>query len=510
MNKSIYLLGIPLLGSMGITAKEAVKPQHPNVMIIFPDQLRRYSAGFWQKAPYKKHVIGKSDPVVTPTIDRLAKNGVVFTNALSNYPLSSPYRGMLLTGKYPQKNGIWGNCRKGRAHKLRDDVETLTDVYHKAGYHISYFGKCHWEKTEPLFDKNGNYVGTTQKPGGKYINAYDTYVPPGPTRHNIEYFYQGLVDSHFNTKVFSSDPNLVGGKKDGDMHRPHTFSAKDEAQAIIQYLKNERNQRDPNKPFFTMWALNPPHAPWNDANTEMEVLKENYGKDKFSKNKDLLVRDNVTAKKAKYVRNYFSNVTSVDKYIGWVVDELEKQGVLDNTIIIFSSDHGEMLGSHNKSGKNVMEQEAVAIPFIVHYPKKVKKGLTDILLGVTDVMPALMSLSGIRNLIPEDVQGEDYSEFILNPETTKLQKPESVLLLLGNARGIQSNEYTLCVKENKKGKIQELYLYDNINDPYQKQKLSQKDRPKVYKELLRDLGEKLKKFQDPWFLAKKHNDLIEY
>ncbi|MDG2279289.1 MAG: sulfatase-like hydrolase/transferase, partial [Flavicella sp.] len=81
----------------------------PNVLIIFPDQLRRYSAGFWSEAPYKDFVKGKSDPVVTPNIDGLAKNGIVFTNAISNFPLCSPYRGMLMSGRYPEQNGIWNN-----------------------------------------------------------------------------------------------------------------------------------------------------------------------------------------------------------------------------------------------------------------------------------------------------------------------------------------------------------------------------------------------------------------
>ena len=103
----------------------------------------------------------------------MAKNGVVFTNAVSNFPLCSPHRGMLLSGMYPEQNGIWSNCRKDRNYALKSDVKAITDVFYEAGYNTSYFGKCHWINTVPVFDEFGNYQGTIEAPGGKYINSYD-------------------------------------------------------------------------------------------------------------------------------------------------------------------------------------------------------------------------------------------------------------------------------------------------------------------------------------------------
>lgn len=109
----IYFFSILSFGCKSQTKQSKVTNERPNILIIFPDQLRRYSAGFWLKEPYKKHVIGEPDPVVTPTIDKLAKNGIVFTQAVSNYPLCSPYRGMLMSGMFPEQNGIWN---KGVRH----------------------------------------------------------------------------------------------------------------------------------------------------------------------------------------------------------------------------------------------------------------------------------------------------------------------------------------------------------------------------------------------------------
>ena len=163
--------------------KVEVVEKQPNILIIFPDQLRRYSAGFWSEEPYKNHVFGEPDPVITPNIDKLAKNGVVFSNAISNFPLCSPYRGMLISGRYPEQNGIWNNCFIGRNESLRDDITTIPDLFYTAGYNTSYFGKCHWLKNDPVFDENGNYIGKTEFPGGQYVNKYDTYIPPGKSRH---------------------------------------------------------------------------------------------------------------------------------------------------------------------------------------------------------------------------------------------------------------------------------------------------------------------------------------
>ncbi|WP_299547270.1 sulfatase [Seonamhaeicola sp.] len=494
-----------------------IEERKPNVLIVFPDQLRRYSAGFWSEVPYKDLAQGKGDPVVTPTMDRLAKNGIVFTNAVSNFPLCSPYRGMMLSGRYPEQNGIWNNCKVGRNESLRDDIETIPDLFFKAGYSTSYFGKCHWLRNDPLFDKDGNYVGSTESPGGHHVNQYDTYVPPGKSRHNIEYFYQALKDEHFNPRVYSNDPGAIEGKKDGELHLPKIFSAKNEAEKIIDYLRNERGQRDANKPFCMIWSMNPPHNPWDDENTDLESLRKYYDTDKFPEiDNQLVVRENADLKVAHYARHYYANVTSADKYIGQVINELDDMGALDNTIILFSSDHGEMMGSHSKTGKNTFETESLGIPFIAHWPKGIKPGTEDVLFSVPDVLPTVMGLAGLHDKIPSDIEGTDFSSLLTSDNAT-IEKPKAVLLMLGNSRGVLTDRYTLCLKESKKSwdkhevnTIDEAYFYDNQADPYQKNKIKLEDNPEVSKTLLNHLAVLLKQTNDPWFQQKKHSDLIPY
>ncbi|MFH6767506.1 sulfatase [Gaetbulibacter aquiaggeris] len=489
----------------------------PNVLIIYPDQLRRYSAGFWSESQYINDVVGKPDPVLTPNIDKIAKKGVVFTNAISNFPLCSPARGMLLSGMYPEQNGIWNNCRTGRTESLKDDIPTITDLFFQAGYNTAYFGKCHWLKNDPLFDANGNYVGTINSPGGQFLNTYDTYVPPGKSRHHIEYFYQSVKDDHFSPMVFSSDPNTINGKNDGELHLPKAFTPKIESEKIIQYLKNDKAQRDSNKPFFIMWSINPPHNPWDEKNTDMEMFHKYYDETKVSNINSLVIRENVNLEMANYARYYYANVTSIDRYIGMVLDELEKMGVLDNTIVILSSDHGEMLASHGKEGKNTLETEALAVPFIIHWPKGLEGGkATDVLFSVPDVLPTTMALAGLRQHIPGTVQGIDFSKKLFGIENDLFKEPEGVLIMLNNSRGIHSKNYTLCLSEKKSSRdkknveLLDVYLYDNIKDPYQLKKIPIEDIPEVANKLLRILGKELKRTNDPWYNKAKHKDIIIY
>lgn len=521
MKKLILLLLVVLVGCKEENKNKEIAQSNdkaPNVLIIYPDQLRRYSAGFWSEEKYRKHTIGEPDPVLTPNMDKLAKNGVVFTQAVSNFPLCSPARGMLLSGMYPEQNGIWNNCHKNRDDSLRDDIPTITDLFFEAGYNTSYFGKGHWLKTEPLFDENGNYVDATDAPGGHYMNPYDTYIPPGKSRHSIEYFYQSIRDLHYDPLVYSNDPKTIQGKKDGELHKPKIFSPKNEADKIIGYLNNKNNVRDSNKPFFMMWSINPPHNPWDDSNTDMKTLEKFYGTDKFPELDTLVVRDNADLKTAYYARHYFANVTSVDNYIGQVLDELKKMGELHNTIVILSADHGEMMGSHGREGKNALETESLGIPFIVHWPKGLKRGaVNDILFSVTDVLPTTMGLAGLQEKIPAEVEGIDFSQTLVNPSLKNAKKPEGVLIMLGNSRGILTDRYTLCLKEDKKPweakkakKLDMLYLYDIEEDPYQLNKIPLDEKPEVAQKLLALLGKELKRTNDPWYQEKKYADLIDY
>ena len=138
--------GLTLFAAQGCKAPKQVAEQaeHPNIIYVFPDQYRNQAMGFWNQEGFRDKVNFRGDPVHTPNIDTFARESMVLTSAQSNCPLSSPHRGMLLTGMYPNRSGVPLNCNSTRPiSSLRDDAECIGDVFSKAGYDCAYFGKLH-------------------------------------------------------------------------------------------------------------------------------------------------------------------------------------------------------------------------------------------------------------------------------------------------------------------------------------------------------------------------------
>lgn len=518
--KTTHLFLFSVFSTFGISslfAEEMVSgsdiKKKPNLLYIFPDQYRLFALGIWSQPEYKNAISTVGDPVHTPNLDKLAKQGALFTNMCSTQPVSSPHRAMLMSGMFPEKNGIKKNCTIDNTEELHHDIVCFTDVLAKEGYETAYVGKTHWHRTQALFDKQGNYKGTTSSPGGSYQNKFDTYIPEGKSRHSNKFWYQHLNhNSHYNAIAYSNIPELVDGKKDGESYRPKRFTSTVEADVIIKYLKNKNNERDSSKPFSIIWSINPPHPPYNRLTDCDSTVYNKYYRDlSFDQ---LLLRDNVVKsnniqkqEKLKLcVQVYYSLIKSVDDEIGRVLKTLEETGEADNTIIVFTSDHGEMMGSHGRMSKSVFYDESMLVPFIIKYPGKIKPHVENLMMGSTDIMPTMLGLMGMGDKIPETVMGNDYSDGLLTGEYKKHQKPESALYLSRNKKGIRTYKYTYVVKEDNTYE-----LYDNVNDPYQKKKISL-DKISLEERLFlkKSLGNWLIKSCDEWAASKKCKDYITY
>lgn len=480
-----------------ISCQKAEKSTQPNIVYVFPDQYRQFSLGFWSQGDNAKHIQGNPDPVITPALDKLANEGIVFSRAMSNFPLCSPYRGMLLTGRYPHQNGLIANCHKNRTVGIIANGESIANVLYQSGYETAYFGKCHWQRTEPLFDQNGTFRGTSEEPGGYFINAFDTYVPPGESRLGFKYFFQTLRDSHYDPLCYSNDSVAISGFKDGELYQPKKFNAELEAEALLNYLDNTHQQRDPKKPFFITWSLNPPHNPWTEESTDMSFYSQ-YAPDGIVNLQQLLVRGNVDSVVGAYAPYYFANVSAVDHYIGLVLDKISELGLEDNTIIVFSSDHGEMLGSHHLKGKLKPESESFNIPFVVKWGSKLQHRIEDLMLSVPDIMPTLLGLAGLEEKIPKAVQGTNYAKILENSKDKTIEKPKAVLYLDYSSRGIYTGDYTFIVMQEK-GEFTDAFLYNNQQDPYQLNKIPVENIDSTHlKSLKSDLYSLLVKTDDPW------------
>jgi arylsulfatase A-like enzyme len=507
-----------MIGAVGesVTRAQASGLKKPNLLFIQPDQFRIHSLGCWSQPEFREALKTVTDPVQTPALDRLAKESLVFTRATATASVCSPSRAMTMSGAYPSRNGVSINCRGTSQDGMHDDITCLTDVLEDAGYETALVGKTHWERNLPLFDAVGNYAGTESAPGGHYVNPYDTYIPPGGGRHGNRYWYQTIRDAHYNPLAYSSVPDLIGGKKDGQVYQTHGFSSVIEADVVIDYIKNKNEQRDKKKPFSILWDTVPPHSPYSSvSDSEQDVYDKYYKSMPADK---LLNRPNVNEKEAEHssssspadletaARVYFSLVSSVDRQVGRILQALDESGEADNTIVIFTSDHGEMMGSHGLYAKSVIFDEAFLVPLMIRFPKRLKPGTEDLMIGKVDMMPTILGLGGLNDRIPQSVQGVDYSAELLSGKFASRSKPKSAAYIMHDEKGVRSDRHTYSV--NRDGDTQ---LFDNPVDPYQRKNLAPSSIDIAdLRTLKQELGQWLKKANDPWFVTKLHADLISY
>lgn len=515
MNKLSYTLAgcIGLLTVAPSAGKAEKRPitKHPNIIYVFPDQFRNMAMGFWNEAGFKEAVNFRADPVYTPVLNNFAKESFVLSSAMSNCPLSSPHRGSLLTGMYPNKSGVSLNCNSNRpVSSLRTDAECVSDIFHQSGYDCAYFGKLHADFPTPDDPENPGYYVEKTRP------AWDTYTPQN-RRHGFNYWYSyGTYDVHKNPHYWDTE-----GKK----HEPKEWSPLHEAKQVIAYLQNKEKQRDSDKPFFIMVGMNPPHSPYRSLN---DCMEEDYNLYKDMPLDSLLIRPNADKKRAKSnsVRYYFASVTGVDRAFGQILDCLKELNLDENTIVVFSSDHGEtMCSQYTDDPKNSPYEESMNVPFLVRYPNHIRPRIDNLLLSSPDIMPTLLGLCKLDKKIPNTVQGQNYAPLILE-KGKAIKRPSSALYIQNidgdknkdglvtsyfpKARGLRTSHYTLALYINKENKLVSSQLFDDIKDPYQMNNLSLKDHKGIAQTLFRELAAELKKIDDPWYRDKVLADLLPY
>lgn len=417
-----------------------------NLLYIFADQWRKTAIGF-----------ENVDSVHTPTMDAFASESMVFNNAISTYPLCSPHRAALLTGKYPYSCGMWTNCKIGldEVVMLKPQEVTIANVLKEEGYATSYIGKWHLDASEMNFHK---------EPESGAIN-WDAYTPPGERRQGFDFWFSyGAMDKHLDPHYWQNTQDKIEPKK---------WSPEVETDVAIEYLEN----RDKEKPFCMFISWNPPHPPY-------DKVPEKY----VEMVKDINLKENVPdefkndPKFIKTVREYYGAICGLDENFKRILDYLKQNNLEEDTIVVLSADHGEMLGSHGLMGKNIWYEESIKIPLLIR-GKGIRADQTDVLLSSKDHMPTLLDLLDVE--IPDCVEGISFKNILINEP---MYEPDSVFLSmipgmpsliepyrkrgLNNKaygwRGIRTKEYTYVVDNGcHPDKKQVRYLYDLKNDPMQ-------------------------------------------
>lgn len=469
--------------------------------------------GFWTQRDFAEHINFIADPVQTPVLDSFAREALVLTSAVSNCPLSSPHRGMLLTGAYPDVSGVSLNCNSTRPiSSLRENVTAIGDVFSAAGYDCAYIGKLHVDFPTPNDPENpGQYV-EQQRP------VWDAYTPK-ERRHGFNYWYSyGTFDVHKSPHYWDTQ---------GVRHEIKEWSPKHEADKAIAYMRNDGGERDGAKPFFMVVSMNPPHSPYNSLE---DCMEQDYNLYKDMTLEQLLLRPNANREmeKAAKARYYFASVTGIDREFGRILSELKRLGLDKNTIVVFTSDHGETMCSQNTDDpKNSAYAESLNVPFMVRYPMHIAPRVDSLLISTPDIMPTLLGLCSLNDEIPASVQGRDLSHLLLDGNSTEVTRPEAALYIRNVdgkkdadglvldyfpvSRGVKTAQYTLALTiDRQTHKLVSTLLFDDRTDPYQLNNIPLEQAPQQTTELMRMLGSELKRANDPWYSKRILADMIPY
>ena len=459
-------------GTADLGARTADRP--PNLIFFFPDQMRRQALGF-----------AGEDPVQTPVLDRFARQSLYLPHATSTFPVCTPYRGMMLTGRFPCATGIDNNCNSARPGlQLRREERCLTDVLHDVGYQVGYIGKWHLTAPRPPYLPQDGRAGDVK---------WDEFTPK-EDRHGIDFWYgYNAYDDHTRPRYWANE-----APRDG-YHHVDQWSPEHEVDVAIRYLENrDGRQRDPARPFALWLSLNPPHPPYAKV---PERYRERYAGKAAP---DLLRRGNVrldgkggAARHA--VCDYFAAVTGVDEQFGRLLAALDRLRLADDTLVVFTSDHGDMMGSQGLMGKPYVYEEAFSIPLLLRWPGRLAAGRSDdLLLGTTDLMPTLLGLMGWRDRIPAPVQGVNYADLLLGRPGGPA-RPTSAFYLDstdGGHRGVRTHEHTFLL--GRQGKAEGApRLYDRRRDPYELRNRAA-DEPALAAALQAETQRWLERIGDPW------------
>ena len=451
----------------------------PNVVFILADQWRGNAIGYLNK-----------EPVQTPNLDQLAQEGIHFTQAVSGYPVSSPARGMLMTGRYPTKSGVPANCNSQTAPygvEMSKDSRCWSDVLADHNFDLAYIGKWHLDAPyKPYIDTYNNR--------GKI--AWNEYCPTD-SRHGFSHWIAyGTYDYHLKPMYWKNE-----APRD-DYYYVDEWGPTYETNEGIKYIENKNGKyRDASKPFALVLSYNPPHTGYDLVPDKYKVIYKDLDVEKAAN------KPNIPPKGTKHgdffrknLPDYYACMTGVDHEIGRVIQSLKEQGLYDNTILVFTSDHGDQMGINDCIGKNIYYEASMHIPLILSWPNKLKPRQDSLLISFEDLNPTLTSLVGLQTHIPKEVQTFDLSEQILNGTAKEgLIQPYFYVDFKdfkNGWRGLRTERYTYAVHA-KEGDIIETVLYDRLKDPYQLENSNSKQK-EVSNKLNKNLIEWLHQIDDPF------------
>jgi arylsulfatase A-like enzyme len=433
-------LSLGLMPQHRAAAQNTPAAQHPNIVFVLADQWRAKATGY------------AGDPnVQTPNLDRLAKTALTFSNTVSVCPVCTPYRASLLTGRFPTSTGMFLNDLH-----LPDEERCMAEIFNSDGYDTAYIGKWH-------LDGHGRsaFIPRERRQGWDYWKVAEC-------DHNYQnsHYYEGDSD----TKKIWEGYDAYAQTRD--------------AQAYL------RSHAASDKPFVLMVSYGTPHFPHGSAPDDLKALYPPQS---------LKLAPNVSGDEAK-IRNelqgYYAHCTALDRCVGELLATLDETGLSRNTLFVFTSDHGEMMGSHGIKPytKQVAWDESAHVPFLLLLPGQSPARTVATPLTTPDILPTLLGLAGVTK--PASLEGEDLSDLTRGgPERDRAALYMQVSPFIPNTqpyRAVRTATHTLI--RQKDGPT---LLFNDVADPFQMSDLADKPECAALRQALDDkLDAELKRISD--------------
>ncbi len=416
----------------------------PNLVIIHTDEHNFRTLGCYRKLMSEEqgYVWGKGVAVETPNIDWIADKGAICTSYYATTPVCSPSRSSFVSGKYPQNTPVHNNDIP-----MKDGIVTFAEVLRRKGYATGYAGKWHLDGTgKPQWQPERNFGFADNRymfNRGHWKKLEDTDKGPRVAALNKEgkpgYFVDGADSKSFTTDWLCSKAIdfiiLNAGKP-------------------FCYMVSIPDPHGPNlvrKPYDTMYR----HL---DFKLPKTALKDDSGLPGWAKKeiKNIKMNKNLLA-------SYFGMVKCIDDNVGRILDTLRSKKLMDNTIIIFTSDHGDMCFEHGRHNKSIPLEASAKIPFVIYYPARIKPGtVIHEAISCVDFMPTILPLMNAK--LNGEEEGRDCSELFLNGKAPS--DWNDIVFIRGT--GNTENNWVAAITKRYKLVIQpdeKPWLYDLEKDP---------------------------------------------
>ena len=391
--------------------------RHPNIVFLFGDQLRDSATGY-----------GGDSNAHTPNLDSLARESVSFRNAVSVCPVCTPFRAALMTGRFPTTTGMFLNDLY-----LPDRELCIAEVLKQSGYDTGYIGKWH-------LDGHGR----------------SSYIPP-ERRQGFDYWKAAECDHDYNHSHYYTDDASEKQFWDGY----DAFAETRDAQAYI------RGHAKVDKPFVLFVAYGIPHFPFQTA---PERFKAMYPPDKIRFRPNVPV-EMQTEQVRLEAQGYYAHISALDECIGALAHTLAETGIKEDTILVFTADHGEMLGSHGilPTTKQALWDESAHTPFLLRYPRAQGDHGRVVTTPLTtpDIMPTLLKLAEVK--CPRTVEGRDLSEVVRRGH--EIPSHVALYMAVSPFAGKQFDKEYRAIRTARYTYVRDLHgpwlLFDDENDLFQ-------------------------------------------